>query len=258
MFLCYNEIIIKDNFMKPNYNLDKIKFSIDQPTFHRAVGLYEKGKIKNFKEDFSGYSAIVSGTHPYEVSVSNRYYDHGNCDCYLGQRDTLCKHMVAVAIYVIMGGKKLKKEDKELVQSPKCSKKLGELDKEQLATAKKSITSAIRYVKAYEGPSKIWFAYQSSLDEGVNRLSKIVSELPVSEQTTKLLIDMLLRLDKKLCTGGVDDSNGTVGNFIYEIVEMLKEYVDLDQNCIKCFKKLCDYETCFGWEEDLVRIFDEK
>jgi len=240
--------------MLPSYNLDKIKFATDGPTFERAVGLYEGGRVTKFKEELNGFFATVLGTKPYKVYVDNRHYNQGDCDCYLGQQDTLCKHMVAVAIYAVMDGKKLSKEDKELVSSPVCSGKLGELSKEELAETKKAITSAIRYIKAYTGPSRIWFAYQNSLDEGCARLSKLVSELPVSEQTAKLLINMLLRLDKKLCEGGVDDSDGTVGGFIEEVVLMLQEYAKLDSSCIKAFKKLCGQSTCFGWEESLVKL----
>jgi len=242
--------------MYPDYNLDKIKFGTGNPTFERAVGLYESRKVTQFKEELNGFFATVLGTKPYEVYVDRRYYDRGDCECYLGQNDTLCKHMVAVAIYAVVGGKKLSLEDKELISSPKYSGKLGELSKEELSETKKAITSAMRYVKAYIGPSRTWFAYQNSLDEGCARLSKLVSKLPVSEQTTKLLVDMLLRLDKKLCQGGVDDSDGTVGGFIEEVVLMLQEYAKLDPKCIKAFKKLCDQETCFGWEESLVKILN--
>ncbi len=243
--------------MQPAYNLDKIKFATGQPTFERAIGLYENRKVTQFKEDFGGYSAVVLGTHPYRVYVSSRHYDRGSCDCYLGQKETHCKHMAAVAIYAVRGGKKLSQEDKELFSSPECSGQLGELGKEDLAETKKAITSTMRYIKAYTGPSRIWFAYQNSLDEGCARLSKLVSELPVSRQTTKLLVDMLLRLDNKLCTGGIDDSNGTVGGFIEETVLMLQEYAKLDSSCIKAFEKLCGQSTCFGWEEPLVKIIDE-
>jgi len=240
--------------MLPSYNLDKIKFATDGPTFERAVGLYEGGRVTKFKEELNGFFATVLGTKSYRVYVDRRHYNEGDCECYLGQQDTLCKHMVAVAIYAVMGGKKLSKEDKELVSSPVCSGKLGELSKEELAETKKAITSAIRYIKAYTGPSRIWFAYQNSLDEGCARLSKLVSGLPVSEQTVKLLINMLLRLDKKLCEGGVDDSDGAVGDFIEEAVLMLQEYAKLDSSCIKAFKKLCGQSTCFGWEEPLVKL----
>lgn len=48
-----------------------------------------------------------------------------------------------------------------------------------------------------------------------------------------------------------------VGGFVYEVVDMLKEYAKLDSTCIKVFKKLCGQSTCFGWEELLVKIFDE-
>lgn len=145
-----------------------------------------------------------------------------------------------------------------MVASPQCSGKIGELSKEELAETKKAITSAMRCIKAYTGSSRIWFAYQGSLSEGVNRLSKIVSELPVSAQTTRLLVDMLLRLDRKLCQGGVDDSDGTVGGFMQEVALMLAEYAKLDPECVKVFEKLCSRQTCFGWEEPLVKIFDEQ
>ena len=238
--------------MQPKYDVKKIKFATDGPTFEKAVGLYEKGKVTKFEEGIGAYSAVVLGTKPYRVSVEARRYDYGHCECYLGQNDTLCKHMVAVAIYAAMGGKKLSEEDKRLVSQAVCSGRLGELSKSELAATKKAITAGMRYIKSYEGPSRTWFAYQNSLSEGCNRLSKIVSELPVSEQTAKLLVDTLLRLDDRLCRGGVDDSDGTVGGVIEETVPALKEYAKLDLSCAKAFKELKDKETCFGWEEPLL------
>ena len=86
---------------------------------------------------------------------------------------------------------------------------------------------------------------------------KPVSDLPVSEQTATFLVDMLLRLDDKLCRGGVDDSDGTVGSFIEAVVSMLIQYADLEPDCRKAFRKLENRETCFGWEEPLVRLADQ-
>ncbi|MEK7083479.1 MAG: hypothetical protein AAB972_04855 [Patescibacteria group bacterium] len=240
--------------MTSTYNLDKIKFSTDAGTFEKAVELYEKGKITQFKEGIGGCSAVVLGTKPYRVSVDARRYGYGNCECYLGQNDTLCKHMVALAIRVVTGGRPLSDEDKRLVSGPTCSGRLGILSKEELSAIKKSITAGMRYVKSYEGPSRTWFAYQDSLQEGCNRLAKIISDLPVSEQTTKLLVDMLLRLDDKLSRGGVDDSDGTVGGFIEETVLMLKEYAKCDPSCIKAFNELKGKETCFDWEKPLLEL----
>ncbi|PIR70425.1 MAG: hypothetical protein COU46_01640 [Candidatus Niyogibacteria bacterium CG10_big_fil_rev_8_21_14_0_10_42_19] len=240
--------------MTPKYDLDKIKFATDAPTFEKGVDLYEKGKVTQFEEVIGGYSAVVLGTKPYRVSVEARRYDYGHCECYLGQNDILCKHMVAVAIRAVMGGKKLSEDDKRLVTQVTCSGKLGELSKGELYAMKKLITGAMKYIKPYNGPSRIWFSYQSSLSEGCNRLSKIVSELPVSGQTAGLLIDMLLRLDNKLCRSGVDDSDGTVGGFIEETVLMLKEYAKLDSSCVKAFNELKDKETCFGWEAPLLEL----
>lgn len=240
--------------MPLKYDLEKIKYATDALTFEKAVALYESGKVTQFKEGIGAYSAVVLGTKPYKVSVEARRYDYGHCECYLGQNDKLCKHLVALAIYAVKGGKQLTEEDKRLVTQPTCSGKLGTLSKNELSAVKKAITGTMRYIKAYEGPSRIWFSYQNSLSEGCNRLAKIVSDLPVSEQTAKLLVNMLLRLDDKLCCGGVDDSNGTVGRFIEETVSILEEYAKLDLNCAKTFQALEHKETCFGWEEPLLKL----
>ena len=101
--------------MPPKYDLDKIKFATDGPTFEKAVGLYEKGKVKKLREGMGGFWAVVQGSQPYRVSVEARRYDYGHCECYLGQNDTLCKHMVAVAIRAVTGGEPLSEEDKKPV-----------------------------------------------------------------------------------------------------------------------------------------------
>lgn len=238
--------------MEPKYDLTKIKFATDGPTFERAVGLYEGGKVTRFRAEMGGFFAVVIGSQPYAVFVSARHYDEGSCTCYVGQKDTLCKHMVALAIRAVTGGKPLADEDKQQHNQVSCSGRVGALTPEELVAVKKSVTAAMRYVKPYDGPSRIWFAYQNSLTEGCNRLSAIVSDLPASPQTAKLVVQMLLRLDDQLCHSGVDDSDGTVGGFIENVVTMLKEFVKLDRSCAEAFRLLEGHETCFGWEKPLL------
>jgi hypothetical protein len=244
--------------MPPKFDLNKIKFATDSPTFEKAIGLYKDGKVKNFKDGIRSYSAIVEGGKNYHVSIEARRFGLGCCDCYLGQNDYLCKHMVALSIYAVLTGQPIPADDKKKNIELQCSGRLGELSETEMARVKKFISEAIKYIKSYGGSSRTWFAYQASLSEGCSRLMSVVSEMPVSVQTAELLIKTLLRLDKKLCTGGVDDSDGTVGGFIQECVEMLKEFVQLDQNIINSFKLLCEQSTCFGWEEPLVRMYDER
>src|SRR3989338_8059586 len=243
--------------MIPSYDLDKIRFATDKPTFDKAVDLYESGKVTEFKTEMDGFSAIVEGGNPYIVRVSARRYDEGDCDCYLGQENTLCKHMVATAIMAVMRGGKLADKDKKTKNAPVCSGRLGELSKEEISDVKKSISKALKYIKSYIGPSKIWFAYQDSLSEGCNRLSVIVSELPVGKQTADILIKTLLKIDDKICRGGVDDSDGTVGGFVEETVTVLKEYAELEPKCAESFSLLKNRETCFGWEEPLLGFIDK-
>ena len=240
--------------MLPVYTLDKIKYATDGPTFKKAVGLYEGGKVSKFEETMDGFSADVLGSKPYSVFVEARHFDRGSCDCYVGQHDTLCKHMVAVAIQAATGGRPLGDEDKRPMGQPTCSGQRGELNKEQLAATKKAISAALSYIKPYRGPSRIWFRYQRSLAEGCNRLSALVGELPVSEQTALLLIDLLLRFDRKLRVGGVDDSDGTVGGFMEAVVAVLKEYARLEPAYARAFHALKNIDTCFGWEESLLEL----
>ncbi len=241
--------------MMPGFDLDAIKFGTDSATFERAIVLYESGKVTRFKRDPYEFSALVLGSKPYRVSVSIEHYDRGMCECYLGQTDTLCKHMVAVAIHAVKKGKPLSEHDKERVNRAICSGKLGTLSAAQLPKTKSAITDALRYIKSYMGPSRTWFAYQDSLSEGCARLATIVSDLPVSAQTAKLLIDLLLRLERKLM-GGVDDSDGAVGECMAAIVEILREYAELDPACIREFAVLKNLETSFGWEEPLIKLLE--
>lgn len=237
----------------PLYDLDKIKFRVDERTFKKALDLYETGRVTNFRNSGFCFSAGVIGSQPYRVTVSREKYDVGSCECYLGQNDTLCKHMVAVAIYAILGGREIKEEERKQITKPEISGIVGELNDEDLNKAKKEITFAISFIKYYSGPSKTWFAYQDSLWEGRNRLSTIVSKLQISKQTADLIVGILLRLDKKL-QNGVDDSDGTVGGFIEDAVDMLKGFAKYDGNVIKSFRKLVGISSCFGWEEPLIKM----
>lgn len=244
--------------MLTKFDLDKVKFGIDEGTWKRAVGLYEGGKIKDFRDTGFTFVASVCGIHLYEVTVSKKRYMDGDCTCYLGQNNTLCKHIIAVAIYGLKKGKPLSDEEKIQHNKIKFSRKKGEISPEKLSLFKAEISGAMRYIKAYTGPSKIWFAYQDSLIEGCNRLAAIFSKLPASRQTADLVIRILLRLDKKLSHGGVDDSDGTVGDFIEEAVDLLTEFAKHDPECIKAFVKLKDEETGFGWEDRLLGVHKPK
>jgi hypothetical protein len=245
--------------MTTAYDLSKIKFATDEATFKRAVGLYESGNVTKVETLGGYYSAVVLGTEPYRVSVSVRNYKQGHCTCYVGQKDTLCKHMVALALHAVMDGKPLSEKDKQLSIDVTCSSQREALSPDELAAVKKSITESMKYIKPYSGPSRTWFANQDSLREGCNRLSAIVSELPVNKQAAEILVKLLLRLDRKLRVGGVDDSNGIVGGFMTQVVEMLQEYARIDPDCINAFRSLVGIGiTCFQWEEPLVRIWDER
>ncbi|MFC1806887.1 SWIM zinc finger domain-containing protein [Candidatus Omnitrophota bacterium] len=244
--------------MNLNYDFNKIKFGTDEATFKRAISLYEGGKVTTVEESLGDFTAVVLGTKPYRASISGRNYKQGYCTCYLGERGTLCKHVVALAICVVMNGEPLCDKDKELSHHIDCSMRYGTLSDEELWGGKKAITESMRYIKPYSGSSRTWFANQDSLQEGCNRLSAIISGLPVSRQVADVLVKLLLRLERKLSRGGVDDSNGIVGGLAWELVALLEEFAKIDPSCIDAFEPLCEKECCFNWEDSLVQIYDER
>lgn len=240
--------------MRTRYDISKIKYATGSPVWERAVALYESGKVTEFEDQETNFTAIVLGGNPYNVWVSADRYDIGDCACYLGQNEELCKHIVALAIHAVIGGRPLSDKEKTLISAPVASGRKEALSKEESKLWQEEITASMRYIKPYNGPSRAWFAYQASLSEGANRLAAIISELPVCLESARLLVNMLLRLDKKLCTGGVDDSDGTIGGFMEETVDVLEKYAALDAACISAFLALKNRETCFGWEQPLVSL----
>lgn len=240
------------------YGIDKIRHATDSPTFQKAVDLYEQGKVTKFIIQADYCKAEVIGTQPYDVVVSLRHFDRGDCRCYVGQKEMLCKHMVATAIMAVKHGEKLHRSETAPDPFPTSSNQIGELTAAQLEATKAAIKVGMRCIRAYSGPSRSWFAYQISLAEGTSRLSEVVSGLPISLQTAKLIVDALIRLDRKLSTGGVDDSDGTVGSFIQESTIVLRQFASLDPECKKAFYRLTYRPTCFDWEVPLVQLLNER
>lgn len=238
----------------PHFDLEKIIYSIDSETYKKALKLYESGNIRHFHDTGYLYRATVYGTHPYDVSISAKNFELGNCDCYMGQHDYVCKHMIALAIYAIFMGNPIPQSTIQVLDIPLFSGKTGSLSLEELVKLKQDLSTALKYVKGYVGPSRTWFAYQDSLLEGCRRLSTIVSQLPANSETTKTIWQLLIRLNKKLISGGVDDSDGTVGGFMTECVDLLLEFIKHDPSCMTVIKLPPNFESSFGWEERLFAL----
>jgi len=236
----------------PDFSLDDIKFFIDEPTFKRAVVLYKAGKVLHVKEGIRSYSGVVEGTKQYRVSVEARNFRYSHCECYLGERDILCKHSIALALYVVKDSAPLTQEDLKFYSLPVCSadtRGFAEGEKQQLQS---SITKAKKYISPYSGPSSAWFHYQDRLSQGCARLSKALSLMPINTESTDMIIKLLISLDKKLCSDGVDDSNGVVGGFMEDAVAMLLDFTSCESNLALRFKKLEKISTCFDWDKPLI------
>lgn len=242
--------------MFPKYDIDKIKYSVDDITFEKAVDLYNNKKVKNFQFYSNGFAAIVEGTQKYHVHVSLTNINRGVCDCYLGQNGILCKHIIALGIYAVLGGTKMKKEDMEPIGELKLRGIIGELNEEELEWFKKKTSEALKYLKPYLGPSKTWDANQASLAKGCNMLTDIFNKITISLQTTELIIKTLLKVDKKLSNAGIDDSNGIVGGFLENAGYFLNDFAKINPECVKKFKLLYKQKTSFDWDKPLLETLE--
>lgn len=227
----------------PTFTIQDIKYSVDPSMFERAKKLFESGKVHNITENLHGYTATVQGTSPYQVSLSKKHIDQGYCDCYMGQNDELCKHMLALGLAVLhLYGKA--KEVKE--ESPN-----------DLDAVKQLVASGMRKIKPYHGPSKIWFSYQRELDVGAGMIEEAVKNLPASKENAKYIWSIVLKLSKKLSHGGVDDSDGTVGGCISALVEQCGKYAKEKPELKPMIQKFAEDDTGFGFEDELLKMIEK-
>lgn len=218
----------------PKFTLNDVKYAEDSAMFARAEKLFKFGKVGAINEEIYGYSATVHGTHLYEVSVSKRRVDEGSCTCYMGQNDMLCKHMLALALAVLyMTGASA---------APPIT---------DIGEAKKQVNEGIKKLRPYNGPSRIWFSYQRGLSVGAGMIMHAVSGLPASKENAEYLWELVLRLSDRLATSGIDDSDGTVGNCVSEIVLKLGEIAKKEPSLKPMLERLSRDDTGFGFEDEL-------
>jgi len=234
----------------PTYSLSDIRMSVGEHEFNKGRRLYEAGAVGHLHAVGNGYEAVVQGTHPYQVYVETREFDHGHCNCYLGENDELCKHMIALAIAAVHAYRpEATALDDTPLDTAVCSGEVRPLTEAEQLSVKAEITAALRHIKPYDGPSRVWFQYQDSLTQGVRKLLLALSKLPVCTDSVDIIINLLRRLDRKLL-GAVDDSDGTVGDGMIEIVELLNLFTDLDPSLETYIRKhLLEGET-FDWQDE--------
>ncbi|KKP41277.1 MAG: hypothetical protein UR30_C0001G0124 [Candidatus Peregrinibacteria bacterium GW2011_GWC2_33_13] len=222
---------------QPTFTIQDIKYSVNSSMFERAQKLYESGKVQKISETPHGYEATVQGSSPYHVSLSRKHIDHGYCDCYMGQNDELCKHMLALGLAVLHLSGKTKETKEESPDNPDAVKQL--------------VAAGMRKIKPYNGPSKIWFSYQRELDVGSGMIEAAIKNLSANKENAKYLWSLVLKLSKKLANGGVDDSDGTVGGCIISLVVQCGKYAKEKPELKALVMKFAEDDTGFGFEDEL-------
>ncbi len=203
----------------------------------RARELFERGKVTSFHSTPHGYSAIVRGTHDYNVALSFKALDLADCSCYMGQNDQLCKHVLALALEVLSRQGDVIEPAAQVLTTQE---------------AKLQIRAGLKKIRAYSGPSKIWFSYQRQLSVGAGIITATANQLPATQDNALLIWQTILRLSKKLATGGVDDSDGTIGNgCCMELITVLHKWAATNDDLHRYIEKFTGDETGFDFEDEL-------
>ena len=229
--------------IEPKFSYSDVKFAEDESIFSRAKNLYRSGRVKDLIVLADGYQAVVMGTSPYRVRLSSKRIDYADCDCYMGQNDQLCKHVLALALAVLAecGGVTFDGE-------PTARFAVHSVD------ARDHIAAGLRYIRSYDGPSRIWFEYQRKLDIAAGMITEGVEALETTKDNAKYLWRLVLKLSKKLSDGGVDDSNGTIGGAIFTVMERLVAMAAADPAIYKWAIANCHEDTGFEFERELLEM----
>ncbi|CAN5667851.1 hypothetical protein BH23PAT2_BH23PAT2_00820 [soil metagenome] len=228
------------------FTYSDIKFADSEGMFQRALDLFCAAKVTKFASHPRGFNAVVKGGSNYHVSISSKKIDDGACDCYMGQDGQLCKHLLALGLFVLQQNGMIDERGQ-----PTGNAKLAPAD------ARLHIAAGVRKIRPYDGPSRIWFGYQRDLDIGVGMIAEGVNLLEPSLDNAKYLWKLVIRLSRKLSHGGVDDSNGTVGGGIDDILSTIVDMTMSDKKIRQYVIKNCTEETGFGFEENLANLMQK-
>ena len=229
---------------------EKIKFrkidiehAVSKPTLKKAEKLFNDDCVLDVEYKRTEICASIMSTKEYTTCISYKDFFNSYCNCYAGQEDKMCKHVLALALYVL--------DDNELLDDEVQQAK-------SLEEAKVLVKKGVAKIRSYNGPSKTWFRYTHNLYVSAKIIEDAVVDLPAGKDEVKYLWKLVLRLSKKLATTGVDDSDGAVGGAIdtitYKIIEMAKEKEEL----IPLLEKFAKDDTGFGFEDYITNFLNTR
>ena len=237
----YSTLVMTPPAKGIRFTYEDLVSGVNERIFARARALCKTDKVTDFRLTYRGdLTALVHGTERYSVLVSRTAFDHGSCTCYMGEEGELCKHMIAVALIGLQ---------KEGTLDPSYAPEKTFADDDP----QKRVGRGIRKVVSYDGPSRIWWSYQRKLDTAAYLIRQGTDQLEPSLLHAKFIWKAILTLSDKLATGGVDDSNGTIGGAVDHLVSALAHMAHTDPK-IMAYAMTCTEDTGFGFEDDLARL----
>jgi uncharacterized Zn finger protein len=85
--------------LKENYMTDRWKYSFSSQILSRGEDYYYSGFVHDLEKDGNTYTATVSGTDDYEVTIEmdeDNDVSYMECTCPYAEEHDTCKHMAAV------------------------------------------------------------------------------------------------------------------------------------------------------------------
>lgn len=228
---------------------------------------YAYYNVSDYVKDENGYSATVSGSEKYQVTISADYQNM-SCTCPYAKDGKHCKHMAAVLYYAELLEKRKQEEKrraKEKIERQKLRRSIEEgiekygvdcrrtllYDIQTVTEWKKEVNSLIRRFKNKEGCIGYWEA-DSFIENLLDSFKTLYSFLSVCAD--KKAIDASIWLYKRIHEVGVDDSStGCTGYFEDEMLTFWEEvamYSDENKKLLK--NALTEYEPHYIVRDEML------
>ncbi len=226
-------------------------------SFERGEKYYKQGRVVDYSEDKECIKANVIGTDVYAVQINQNKWEH-SCNCLAFNDDSFCKHEIAVLLTKIYGKieakskPQIKKRNTEKIFSydnefvkllEKVPKEILIADIVEYAASVPELLSFFRskyhekdenyfsnienlLFKSISGLKQIKYGkdYSNRIFSSCREIEQIIQCLPISKQSSKLLLNAGYKLTEYLNT--IDDSYGTIQNVIDVVIERAALYLN--------------------------------
>lgn len=233
------------DFPQPRFTYYDLRAVLSDATFEKAKNIVKNGKVRIHMVFPGSVVAKVTSSNTYTTELSWNGPFMSYCTCYAGQDGKICSHVVALGLFWLA---KFGLIDSGTLTPPPL--KTWE-DIENLTR------KAFKYIKPYHGKSRLWFRYTAKLEAAALMLQDVADAIKTSPEGARFLWRIVTRLARRLFLGGVDDSDGSLGDAVDYIIQKIARMAKNDKNIYKLAQEFAKDPKAYDFAESLKVELDK-